>query len=94
MSLSTLIKKTIISYHTIPAMYSDGSILKPNEENPAKATCSSEKQKEMTHMCIHLEMVGYGNTKKIGPFKLPMVILLHFRVSQYKCKTKYCEKKE
>lgn len=32
--------------------------------------------------------------KKIGPFKLPMVILLHFRVSQYKCKTNYCEKKE
>jgi hypothetical protein len=50
MSLSTLIKKTIISYHTIPAIYSDGSILKRNEEHPAKATCSSEKQKEMTHM--------------------------------------------
>jgi hypothetical protein len=94
MFLSTLIKKTIISYHTIPAMYSDVSILKPNEENPAKATCSSEKQKEMTHICIQLEMVGYGNTKKIGPFKLPMVILLLFRVSQYKCKTNYCEKKE
>ena len=31
--------------------------------------------------------------KKIGPFKLPMVILLHFRVSQYKFKTNYCEKK-
>jgi hypothetical protein len=62
--LSTLFKKTIISYHTIPAMYSDGSILKPNEENPAKATCSSEKQKEMIHICIQLEMVGYGNTKK------------------------------
>jgi hypothetical protein len=45
-------------------MYSDGSILKPNEENPAKATCSSEKQKEMTHMCIQLEMVEYGNTLK------------------------------
>jgi hypothetical protein len=50
MSLSTLIKKTIISYHTIPAIYSDGSILKPNEEYPAKANCSSEKQKEMAHM--------------------------------------------
>jgi hypothetical protein len=45
-------------------MYSDGSILKPNEENPAKATCSSEKQKEMIHISIQLEMVGYGNTKK------------------------------
>lgn len=56
--LSTLIKKTIISYHTIPAMYSDGSILKPNEEDPAKATSFSEKQKEMTHICIPLEMVG------------------------------------
>jgi tRNA A37 threonylcarbamoyladenosine dehydratase len=56
--LSTLIKKTIISYHTIPAMYSDGSILKPNEEDPANATTFSEKQKEMTHICIPLEMVG------------------------------------
>ena len=48
--LSTLLKKTIISYHTLPAMYSDGSILKPNEEDPAKATGSSKKKKEMTHM--------------------------------------------
>jgi tRNA A37 threonylcarbamoyladenosine dehydratase len=56
--LSTLIKKTVIRYHTIPAMYSDGSILKPNEEDPAKATSFSEKQKEMTHICIPLEMVG------------------------------------
>jgi hypothetical protein len=63
MSLTTLIKKTIISYHTIPAMYSDGSILKPNEEDPAKETCSSEKQ-EMTHICIQLETVGYGNALK------------------------------
>jgi hypothetical protein len=39
-------------------MYSDGSILKPNEEDPAKATSFSEKQKEMTHICIPLEMVG------------------------------------
>ena len=60
MFLSTLIKKTIISYHTIPAMYSDGSILKPHEENPAKATCSSEKQKEMIHICIQLEMSDMG----------------------------------
>jgi hypothetical protein len=31
-------------------MYSDGSILKPNEEDPAKGTGSFKKQKEMTHM--------------------------------------------
>ena len=67
--------------------------IETQRRGPCKGNLFFEKQKEMTHICIPLEMVGYGNTKKIGPFKLPTVILLHFRVSQYKCKTCYCKKK-